>query len=370
MSNSTAPALKDHFGPSFIEEWADRLIEVGAEMDREQFVSATLQGYERLTFTQRSWKMAENIRDVVPGEVPDVLKALLSVLPDENETAEGVLNEGFWMWPIGDYIRLYGTGHFDESMEACYELTKRFTAEFAIRPFLDADFERVVPYLQDWVEDSNEHVRRLVSEGTRPRLPWASKLVLPIEPVVALLGALRRDSSAYVRKSVANHLNDLAKDDSDRILTVLEGWHAEGNESSTWIVRHALRNHFKKGNARALALFGYRTPDVAVAALTCEPSPVPVGDTAVFSFNLTSASSEEQSLMIDLVVSYQKANGRTSPKVFKFKDTVLGAKETIQCEKRLSMVHRSTRKLHPGQHRVDIQINGVVLDGVDFELEF
>ncbi len=369
MSSNPAPALKDHFSKTFVKQWADRLIEVGADIDREQFLTTTLDNYEPLTLTQRSSKMAENIYDSVPGDVPGVLDALLSLLPDEKEAAEGVLNDGFWMWPIGDYIRLYGTGHVDESMKACYELTKRFTAEFAIRPFLDANFDRVFPYLQRWVDDPNEHVRRLVSEGTRPRLPWATKLAVPTEPVLELLGSLRKDSSAYVRKSVANHLNDLAKDDSDRILTLLEGWYAEGHEETTWIVRHALRNHFKKGDTRALALFGYMTPNVEVTALACEPSLVPVGEAVTVSFDLTNSGRADQSLMVDLIVCYQKANGRMSPRVFKFKDTVLAASETIRCEKRFSMVHRSTRQLYAGQHRVEIQVNGIVQDGVDFELQ-
>ncbi len=365
----SAPLLKNQFGIEFVEGWAERLVEAGNDIDVSKFVSSTMAGYDDLTFTKRSVRLAESLHQQLGDDFPRAIDAVLGVLPGQSPpTDEGTMEEGFWMWPIGDFIRLFGTVHFDESMEACYQLTKRFTAEFAIRPFLADDFERALPYLQRWVNDPNEHVRRLVSEGTRPRLPWASRLQLPVNDILDVLAVLRADESLYVRRSVANHLNDLAKDHSDTVLTLLENWHAEGNEHTTWIVRHALRNHFKNGDVRALAMMGYEAPDVEVKQFDIESDEVAVGDNVVVAFDVVNRADRDQKLMIDLVMGYQKANGSLQPKVFKFKDVTVARGETMNCVKKFLMVQRSTRKLYPGEHNVAIQINGVDYGELGFVL--
>ena len=369
---SDAPALRDYFTREILEVIGGRIEAVHAAFDVGRFVDsawAPADGpvFESLTFTERSVRIAEAVNGELGLDPVEMMDVLVRSLPEELPQADGALNEGFLLWPFGDMIRLYGTNHLDEGLQACYELTKRFTSEFAIRPFL-ADYPKALDRIGAWTDDPSEHVRRLVSEGTRPRLPWAVRLDLPIDDVLSILERLRADPSPYVRKSVANHLNDLTKVDRDLILDLAERWHATEVDETQWIVRHALRNELKAGNPRALAIFGYGEPDVDVSPLTVEPASVAIGDSVEISFDVTSRATSPQRVMIDLIVGYQKANGKISPKVFKFRDIELGAGATERCTKRLDMVVRSTRTLYVGGHSVTVQINGQQFGEASFEL--
>jgi len=353
-----APKLKDYFTPEVVAHIGDRIKTQVPTFETATFTTNVLNnGWGDLTFTERSQRIADELWTGMSLPVRPALEALVASLPDELAEPDGVLNEGFDLWPYGDLIASYAVSDLDAGLEACYELTKRFTAEFAIRPFL-ATYPEALDRLAPWVDDPNEHVRRLVSEGTRPRLPWASRLDLPTDQVLDLLAKLRRDQSLYVRRSVANHLNDLAKADSERIVSVLEQWHAEGVAETAWIVRHAMRNHLKNGDPRVLAIFGYAQPKVTVTELNVIPAQLPIGDDITLTFDVASQHTSPQQLMIDIVVGYRKANGTISPKVFKYRELELGAKDTPaaieSCTKKLAMVQRSTRKLYAGDHSVTI----------------
>ncbi len=365
---SEAPKLKDYLTPEVITETGERFRSVHQPFDVKGFSAAVLaDGWADLTFTNRTKRIANALWDTLGLEVEPALEVVTAVLPDELGDPEGVLNDGFWMWPLGDLIAAYAVDHPDAAFDAIEALTKRFTGEFAIRPFLDR-YPEALDRVDQWAQDPNEHVRRLASEGTRPRLPWASRLDLPLDRVLAVLSSLRRDESLYVRRSVANHLNDLAKDHSDQIVTLLEAWHAEDVPETTWIVRHAMRNHLKNGDPRVLALFGYQPPEVEVAGMAISPETVAIGQSVAIGFDVVSTHSKPQKLMIDLVVGYQKANGSIGPKVFKFKDFELDSAATESCTKKLDLVVRSTRKLYPGEHSVTVRVNGTDLATASFEL--
>ena len=380
---SDAPKLKDHFDRELVEALGARIERVHPDFVvggfTQQVFSDDPEPFADLTFTGRTRRIAHALRHSLELDVPDALAVLLATLPEELDLSEqtdadadgqtqGPLEGGFWMWPYGDFIALYATDHYEAGLEACYELTKRFTAEFAIRPFL-AQYPETLDRLAEWTTDPSEHVRRLVSEGTRSRLPWAQRLNLPVDRVLGLLTELRADPSTYVRRSVANHLNDLAKDDSERILDILEGWHAEDVPATTWIVRHALRNHLKAGDPRVLRLFGYDTPELDIVELTASPASVAIGETIEVSLEVAESAGRDQRIMIDLVVGYVKANGSRSPKVFKFRDIELAAGASMRATKSLPMVQRSTRTLHAGDHSVSARINGVDSDPVWFSLD-
>jgi len=367
-----APKLKDYFTIDVVRDIGDRLAAHHNSFDVDRFVDLVMappegDPFDELEFTARSRRIADGIEAVADLEAPALFDLLTASLPPELDDTDSTLNDGFMLWPWGEVIGRHGADYPEEGLDACYELTKRFTSEFAIRPIL-AEHPATLTRLADWTEDSNEHVRRLVSEGTRPRLPWAKRLVLPLEQVLEILTTLRADSSLYVRKSVANHLNDLAKDHPDQIIKMLADWHKEGNEHTSWIVRHALRNHLKDGTPAALAIFGYAPPKVDLADMTAAPVEVPIGDTVTASFELRSKAKKAQLLMIDIVMGYQKANGSTSPKVFKFRELTLDPGETLQLQKKFDMVIRTTRKLYPGPHTIAIRINGVDLAEAAFEL--
>ncbi len=368
-----APKLKDYFTAEVINQIGERIRSVHAPFDVDAFVHGVFMAdgpgssWDAATFTERSRRIADVLWTGIGLEVVPALEVLVAALPDELDDPEGALNQGFWLWPFGDAIAAHAVDERDAGLDACEALTKCFTSEFAVRPFL-ARYPEALDRVAHWAQDRNEHVRRLASEGTRPRLPWATRLNLPIDQVIAVLHELRADPSLYVRRSVANHLNDLAKVDSDRIVTLLESWHAEGVEETTWIVRHAMRNHLKQGDPRVLAMFGYATAEVEIIGLTVAPASVAIGDSVTIAFDLSEQAGRPQKLMVDLVIGYVKSNGSVSPKVFKFKDFELAAGISQACSKRLDMVVRNTRALYPGQHSVTVRVNGADLASAPFEL--
>ena len=365
---SEAPKLKDHFDRELIVRIGHRISAVSDGFDEAAFVTAALRvDWEARSLTQRSQAIADALWATLSMPATDALEVLTAALPPKLDDSVGVLNDGFELWPFGDLIATYAVDELDAGLEACRELTKRFTAEFAIRPFLRR-YPEALERLASWTEDDNEHVRRLVSEGSRPRLPWATRLDLPVDRVLDMLGRLRADPSSYVRRSVANHLNDLAKDDSDRIVALLETWHAEGVDETTWIVRHALRNHLKAGDPRVMTLFGYDPPEVDVTGLHLEPATIRIGDVGAVAFDMTSTADRPQDLHVDLVIGYVKSNGKRSPKVFKFRTFELDAGQTETCSRKLNFVNRSTRKLHPGEHTLTVRVNGSDLASTSFDL--
>jgi len=363
-----APKLKDYFTGDLVRETGERVRSVHPSFDVEGFVVAAIgEDWEGLAFTARSRRIGDALWGTLDLDVEPALDVVTSLLPEELDDPDGALNNGFWMWPLSDLIANHAVDHLDAGLDACEALTKRFTSEFAVRPFL-ARYPEAMDRVADWANDPSEHVRRLASEGTRPRLPWAARLDLPMEPVLDVLTGLRRDESLYVRRSVANHLNDLAKIDSDHIVSLLEEWHGEGIPETTWIVRHAMRNHLKNGDPRVMALFGYEPADVVVDGLAITPDRVAIGESVVITFDLFETAGRDQKLMVDLVVGYVKSNGSIGPKVFKFKDFELEARATESCRKNLDMVIRSTRQLHPGTHSITVRVNGADLASASFDL--
>ena len=367
-----APKLKDYFTAEVVREIGERVATHAESFDMERYVTlvngaADEEPFDDLSLTARSKRIAAAIDEVAGLEPTALFDLITRSLPPEFDDTGEPMNDGFTLWPFGDVIATHGADFPDEALDACVALTKRFTAEFAIRPVLAAS-EDALDVVASWTSDPNEHVRRLASEGTRPRLPWATRLELPLDKILPILTDLRADTSLYVRKSVANHLNDLAKDHPNQIIDLLAGWHTEGVEETQWIVRHALRNHLKNGTPKALAIFGYLPPKVELSDIVTSPAAVAIGETVDVSFSISSTGAKSQQLMIDMVMGYMKANGKPSPKVFKFRDVELAAGATEDCSTSYDMVVRSTRKLYPGEHSLTVRINGQDLATTTFTL--
>ncbi len=257
-------------------------------------------------------------------------------------------------------------------MAAQHELTQRFTAEFSIRPFLERYPEATLKRLKAWTRDPSPDVRRLVSEGTRPRLPWAARLRRFQEnpsPVLALLERLKDDPERYVRRSVANNLNDIGKDHPDVLVETAKGWMKGASEDRRWILRHALRSLVKQGNADALAVLGFDAePLVEVRAVRITPVRVQEGDAVTLSFDLVGTASRRQRIVADFRIHYVKANGSANPKVFKLKSLELGPRETVSLQKTISLKPMTTRRHYPGNHRVEVLLNGRKIDVGSFEV--
>ncbi len=216
--------------------------------------------------------------------------------------------------------------------------------------------------MRAWTADPSPHVRRLVSEGTRPRLPWAPRLRAlqrDPRPALELLELLKDDPELYVRRSVANHLNDIGKDHPALLVAVAKRWLKNASPERAWIVRHALRSAIKRGEAGALAVSGYGArAEVAVRKATITPARVHIGGMVRIVFDLVNKLSRSQRVLADLCVHYQKANGNTGPKVFKLKTVEFAPRATLHFEKKLSLADLTTRRHFPGRHRVEVLLNG------------
>ncbi|MGB1884985.1 MAG: DNA alkylation repair protein, partial [Gammaproteobacteria bacterium] len=219
-----------------------------------------------------------------------------------------------------------------------------------------------------WTDDDSHHVRRLCSEGPRPRLPWASRLAMPRKPVFNILTALKADSSKYVQKSVANHLNDIGKADPEWLIEAMAGWQKRADKHTLWIINHALRTQIKAGDPKALALIGFKNADLTDLELTVNPAKVKIGSKLHATLTLSAPRRGTQALLIDWVMHYARKDRGSSAKVFKGRTIELKAGETFEWQKSFDMTPRRTRSLYPGAHKLEVQINGDVLASVPFTL--
>ncbi|MET0387037.1 MAG: DNA alkylation repair protein, partial [Polyangiales bacterium] len=347
--------LKDFFGERVVRAIAADLRGVYAALDSTAFVTECLAGLEDLELLPRGQQIADVMRRHLPQPFAAAAHLLLAMFErpaaDSGKLA-GPLPESFRYLPHALFVQSYGTDDLELALQLQYELTQRFTAEFSIRPFLVRYPSETLARLRVWASDPSPHVRRLVSEGTRPRLPWAPRLrafQADPRPVLALLELLRDDTALYVQRSVANNLNDIAKDHPELVVETCRRWAVGAPPERRWIIRHALRSLVKRGDRRALALLGAGgRPRVRIGALRMAPKAVRVGGALRFSLELSSTARRTQTLLVDYVVHFVKANGETRPKVFKLKQLVLAPGETCTLSGKVSFQPLTTRKPYPG----------------------
>lgn len=367
-----AEPLKNHFGPDVPGRIADMIESVHPAFDREAFLSRTLADFENLEIMDRARRISAELALALPGDRAVSIEILLASLKGGGE---GPLLTGmgaFVYLPYVFFVAEQGLEHFEISMRAQYELTKVFTAEFSIRAFLDARPEETLDRLRQWARDPDEHVRRLVSEGTRPRLPWASRLKSfqkDPDPVLELLELLKDDPEEYVRRSVANNLNDISKDHPEVVVSVARRWWKGADGDRKRLVRHALRTLVKAGNPGALGVLGFGADSpAAVGEVRCDPERLAIGGKVRVEVDISNPSDTETGALVDLKVHFVKANGTTSPKVFKGSEKTLGPDETTTVRKTISVAQHSTRTHYPGIHRVEVMLNGVTYPGIEFQL--
>ncbi len=347
------------------------------EFSDKAFIAQATSGLEKLELKARTIHITHAMIDFLPKDFKQAAPILLSSLGPElkdelfidTDAEEGV--SGWAMTSLTHYVALRGQEHFELSMELLKEMTKRFTAEFDIRYFITAAPEKTLKVLHRWAKDKNHHVRRLASEGSRPKLPWGMSLPVFIKdpsPLLALLEQLKDDDKEYVRRSVANNLNDIAKNHPDVVAAIAKEWMTDASKERQKLVRHACRTLLKNGHKNTLAVFGYLPPKLKTKTLTVKTPTVNFGGHLEFSLDLSSGSKNDQALMVDYIVHHQKANGTTTPKVFKWRTVTLKAGENQTTSKKHPMKKITTRAYHPGAHALEVMINGVSVGRVDFEL--
>ena len=356
--------LKNQFGPEIPRRIGRMIADVYPPFAERAFVRDALRGYEELELTPRGWHIARALRSHLPEHYPDAAAILVSSL-GERATGELTGMGSFVYMPHAFFVAEYGLDHLEESLEAQYEITQRFTAEFSIRPFLVGHRDATLARLQEWTTDPSMHVRRLVSEGTRPRLPWAPVLrefVTDPSPVVALLELLKDDPALYVRRSVANNLNDISKDHPDTTVEVCKRWMGGATPERAWLVKHALRTLIKRGNPGALAVLGFgEVATVSLDDVAVTPRSPRIGESARVEFTVTNDGLRLVALLIDLRVHFVKARGDTSAKVFKLTTVELDPGESTRIGKTVALHQQTTRTHHAGLHEMEVLVNGVPL---------
>lgn len=344
---------------------------------KQEFLTQTLKNFNTLGLNERIERVTNSLATYLPNDFSISANILInSLVPvNENNSLDGTditSDNGFIIVALSMYVAKYGQNHFAISMKALYEFTRRFSSESAIRYFLISNEKKTFQYFDKWVRDKNIHPRRLVSEGLRPRLPWAIQLKQYIKnpkPVLKYLEILKNDPELYVRRSVANNLNDISKDNPEVVIKILKKWNKKPDKNMDWLSRHALRTLIKQGNPEALALLGYYpNPDIEIINLSIKELKIMIGESLKFSFQVKSMSDSIQKLMIDYIIYHVKANGKTTPKVFKLTKKTINPGQSIYIKKSHAFKIISTRKYYPGTHKILLQINGKNYGDSGFEL--
>ena len=359
------PPFKDQFNPDLVRALAGELKQAWPAFPTARVTRGVGAALEPLELLARADLIADRLATALPPSFPEAAAVLWRALDSPSFT-------GWMTWPCGTFVARQGLDEPALALPLLAGLTPRWSSEFSIRPFLRHHPEVSYDHLRRWCDSDDEHVRRLVSEGTRPRLPWAPlsrELIADPGPNLPLLEALVDDRSAYVRRSVANHLNDISRDHPGLALDLAERWLTRG-DTAAWVVHRGLRTLVKRGDRRALGLIGADadTP-VELAELTVDRARVAIGDSVTFTFTLRLPEGHAPGeAVIDYRVHYAGVRGAKAPKVFKLTRRRVEPGAPVTIRRAHAFEHVSIRRIHPGRHRIDVQVNGAVLGSVEVEV--
>ncbi|MBL8890482.1 MAG: hypothetical protein JNL67_10940 [Planctomycetaceae bacterium] len=368
-------SLKDHlFNENKVRFLANQFSPVVPGFREVEFVRTVMKRLRPLELKQRIGLIAEVLIQHLDQDFKNAAKQIVNALPPELDPHKSDDDFGdFIMAPLGEFVvrRGHSREHLATSLKTLKEITKRFSMEDAIRAFINSHPEVTLRELAKWSRDRNYHVRRLVSEGTRPRLPWSGRLSIPYTTPLSFLDQLHADPTRYVTRSVANHLNDISKIDPAVVIETLRRWRKLKRQELgelEWMCRHALRTLVKQGHPQAMKFLGFQTtPRIKVENFELATSVISPGESLEFSLTLTAARPE--AVIVDYVIDFVKANGSLAPKVFKAKTLELQVgKSVIVCKRHPLLANATTYRLYPGTHRLTIQINGTAATSTTFEI--
>lgn len=365
-----AELLKDIYSKDFFLNFGRTVQSAYKAFDTPAFIAAMMdETWEVLPLKARTRRISETLGTFLPSPYENALDILYAI-------ADSCAGFPYLFFP--DFVAVYGKAEKrrELSLNALELFTQKSSSEFAIRSFILSDPERVMRRMTSWAEHANEHVRRLASEGCRPRLPWGEALPMFKKnpaPVLAILGQLKADSSLYVRKSVANNLNDIAKDNPALVLETARRWLGQ-NPETDWILRHGCRTLIRKANPEAMELFGYassedRTPLTASASLSVHPSAISIGNGCEIQYCLDIGKSEPVHLRIEYGIDFIKANGKASRKSFLISDKTVAGGAHLTGTRKHSFSELTTRRHYPGEHRIVLLVNGKEVAETVLELQ-
>ena len=365
-----AELLKNMYSRSFFEKIRPTLESTIPSFNSEKFLRAIFSvEWPAMELKQRVRHVSITLDTFLKGAYPHRVQVIVTLA--QRFRAGDFREQGFALMFLADFIEQFGTEYFEESMNAMEEVTQLVSCEFAVRPFLLKFPIQTMKRLTGWAKHSNHSVRRFASEGCRPRLPWGLGVpLLKRDPssIIPILEMLRADPSEYVRRSVANNLNDIAKDHPDLVLGLLKRWSGECVETD-WIIRHASRSLLKKGDANALQLQGIKPDSKArLADFQLNKRRVRIGHEFEFQFSFISKEKEDTPFRIDYRVDYLTSTGKVSSKTFKIYEGIVDGRDERVFRKKLSFKDLTTRKHYPGRHFISVLVNGKKLSSEAFNL--
>ncbi len=374
MSNQKVPLKDILFNRVKIEQVASEIHNVYPSLRTREFTREVVVKFPELELKSRISWVAQCLKKYLPSDYSIAIDVLIQALPAPNnpQLSDGDFGD-FIYATYADYVAKYGCEkeYVQLSLNALHKITQRFSAEDAIRYFLNAYPKETLRELSKWTGDSHYHVRRLCSEGTRPKLPWSKKINIPVSSSLSILDRLYYDRTRFVTRSVANHLNDISKTSPDIVLDALKKWQKSGRqapEEMDYIMRHALRTLTKQGDSRAMLLLGYsQTTPIKVSCFVV-PKMVKMNDTLEFSFTIV--ANDDTNIIVDYILYFQnKLRKLNTRKVFKLKRVTLKKNQPVTISKRhLLQQFRTTRTLYAGSHEIQLQINGKSYGKHTFEL--
>jgi 3-methyladenine DNA glycosylase AlkC len=357
-----ATELKEMFNRKFYEHLAIEFNKVDSNFDTKQFIEAVTERLETRSLNERLRFTSLILKNHLPKEFKEAVKILNAVIPNTPN--------GYTSLIFPDYIGQFGLHDFETSTAALVYFTEFGSSEFAIREFLKQDFNKTLELMKTWAKSPNHHHRRLASEGCRPRLPWAMaipELKKDPSPILPLLTILKSDTSEYVRRSVANNLNDIAKDNPIIVIDIANKWKGQSKETDA-IIKHACRTLLKQGNTEVLKHFGLDASKVIVTNFKVETPKVTIGHCLEFSFFIQNNDTKPQTIRLEYAVYYLRQNGQLSKKVFKISERIFESNQYSVIKRKQSFRLITTRKFYAGQQKLSVIVNGEEKDNATFEL--
>lgn len=355
-----AEPFKNLIGPAQVDWLAERLTRAWRGFPADDFKARAKKGLGQLELKARGRHLADALEATLPGDPARAMGVLVRAMETPAEVRRGTGGSVFRYLAVSEFLERHGPRDVEAALEANYALTQRFSSEFCVRTLLLEAPARTLRELALWAKDPDAHVRRLVSEGTRPRLPWGRQLppfIRDPSPILPLLEQLKDDESEYVRRSVANNLNDIAKDHPEVVLGVAKRWLRGASKERRRLVEHGLRTLLKRGDARALALIGAHGAEGLEVTARLSPARVKLGERVTFQARVKNAGGKAVHAVLEARVHFVKARG-TSVKPFRLARVDVAPGQTVEVSRGLSLEHRSIRRLFAGVHEVELQVNG------------
>lgn len=356
-----------YYNDHSLHELAISIRDVYPAFQAEDFVTGIMAPpWEELELKARVREVTIHLGKYLPSDYEQALSVIDKVVAGYSSDFHD-----FSLMCFPDFVEVFGQdeGYWDLSIAALGRYTQFSSSEFAVRPFIIKHEERMMRQMSLWARHDNEHLRRLASEGCRPALPWGQALTSfkkDPSPVLAILEILKADPSLYVRKSVANNLNDISKTHPDLVVKIARNWYGK-NEFTDWIVKHGCRTLLKKGNQEALALFEFEDAGyVNIAGFALSAPSIFIGESMTFSFTVSAKKTTK--VRLEYGVDYVKANGKCSRKVFQISEILLKASQEKKYTKSHSFANISSRKHYPGIHSITLIVNGTEQGTLDFSL--